>query len=81
MVNLFVIQFGDRIFYDFLISLGITPAKSKTIASLKIPEKYFADFLRGCIDGDGDIDVHSHPESQHPQLRIRLVSASPKFLK
>lgn len=76
----FQVQFGDKNFYDFLMFLGLTPAKSKTIGSLKIPAEYFADFLRGCVDGDGNICVTKHPESQYPQLRIRLYSASPKFL-
>src|SRR3989344_2092153 len=43
----FVIQIGDNNFYDFLLSLGLTPAKSKTIGPLKIPSVYFKDFLRG----------------------------------
>lgn len=47
------IQFGDIHFYKFLLSIGLTPRKSKTIASLKIPDKYFFDFLRGHFDGDG----------------------------
>lgn len=77
----FVVQFGDRNFYDFLLSIGLTPAKSKTLGSLKIPIEYFQDFLRGCIDGDGNIDIHKHPESRHLQLRIRIYSASPPFLE
>ena len=60
--------------------MGLTPAKSKTIGSLNIPDEYFADFLRGCIDGDGNISIASHPESKHIQLRTRLFSASPLFL-
>lgn len=47
------IQFGDVNFYNFLLDIGITPAKSKTISQLKIPQKYFFDFLRGHFDGDG----------------------------
>ena len=76
----FQVQFGDKNFYEFLLSLGLMPAKSKTIGALKIPEEYFADFLRGCIDGDGNIDMHYHPESKHPQLKVRLCSASNNFL-
>lgn len=49
----FYVQFGDKKLYDFWVSIGITPAKSKTIAELKIPDKYFFDFLRGSFDGDG----------------------------
>ena len=47
------IQFGDIILYEWLLSIGLTPNKSKTIDKLKIPNKYFFDFLRGCFDGDG----------------------------
>ena len=47
------IQFGDVLFYKFLIGIGLTPAKSKTMGVIKIPSKYFFDFLRGSFDGDG----------------------------
>lgn len=52
------IQFGNVIFYRWLIKLGLTPNKSKTISDLKIPDKYFFDFLRGHLDGDGDINTY-----------------------
>ena len=76
----FVLQFGDRNFYDFLVGIGLKQAKSKTLEELNIPKEYFWDFLRGCIDGDGSIGIFKHPESRHSQLRIRLYSASPIFL-
>lgn len=76
-----VLQIGDAHFYDFLLSLGLTQNKSKTLGKLKIPKKYFLHFLRGCIDGDGNIDVFTHKESSHKQLRIRLASASSQFLE
>lgn len=76
----YVVQFSDKNFYEFLLSLGLTPAKSKTINSLRLHEEYFKDFLRGCIDGDGNINVFNHPESQYPQLRVRLFSGSQNFL-
>ena len=76
----FHIQFGDKNFYEFLLSIGLTPRKSKTIGPLKVPTDYFPDFLRGCIDGDGSIGTFLHPESRHLQLKIRIFSASKKFL-
>lgn len=76
----YMFQFGDKNFFNFLLDLGLTPKKSKTISKLKIPQKYFGDFLRGCIDGDGSISISSHPESRHPQYKVRLCSASKKFL-
>lgn len=49
------VQFGDVNFYRWLFRIGISPRKSKTIGRLKIPKRYFWDFLRGCFDGDGSI--------------------------
>lgn len=77
----YVIQFGDKNFYNFLLSIGLTPAKSKTMKNMTIPRKYFFHFLRGCIDGDGNIDVGRHAESKHPQLRLRLCAYNPPFLE
>ncbi len=76
----FVIQCGDKNFYEFLVSIGLMPAKSRKLKAVKIPQLYFADFLRGCIDGDGSIGIFNHPESVHPQLRVSLSSASYPFL-
>lgn len=63
-----VVQFGDVLFYQFLLEIGLTPNKSKTLGILQIPPPYFFDFYRGCIDGDGSIHTFRHPESQHLQL-------------
>ncbi|MEK7498353.1 MAG: LAGLIDADG family homing endonuclease, partial [Patescibacteria group bacterium] len=49
------IQFGNVIFYEWLISIGLTPKKSKILRSLQIPDTCFFDFVRGCFDGDGSI--------------------------
>lgn len=76
----FVLQFGDKNFFDFLLDLGLTPKKSKTLGKLNIPYTFFADFFRGCIDGDGSISISTHPESQHFQYKLRLCSASNSFL-
>lgn len=55
------IQFGDVIFYKFLLGIGLTPAKSKTLAELIIPQKHFFDFLRGHFDGDGTFYSYYDP--------------------
>jgi hypothetical protein len=49
------IQWSDVAFYDFLLQVGLTPHKSKTIGALNIPDIYYPDFLRGLFDGDGTI--------------------------
>lgn len=76
----FVLQFGDIAFYEFLESIGLSRAKSKTMGRISIPDEFFIDFLRGCIDGDGTIGAFKHPESVRPQIRLCLTSASPRFL-
>lgn len=47
------VQFSDVTLYDFLMEIGLTPNKTKTIGALQIPNSYFFDFLRGHHDGDG----------------------------
>lgn len=47
------IQFSNIKLYQYLLGIGLSPNKSKTIGKLKIPNRYFFDFLRGCFDGDG----------------------------
>lgn len=47
------IQFSNARLYKWLLKIGLMPNKSKTVSKLKIPDKYFFDFLRGYFDGDG----------------------------
>lgn len=49
----YVIQIGDINFYSFLVKTGLMANKTKIIGEIKIPDKYFFDFLRGHFDGDG----------------------------
>ncbi|MFA7315570.1 MAG: hypothetical protein WC059_02080 [Candidatus Paceibacterota bacterium] len=64
----FRIQFKNKIFYDFLFSLGLTPRKSLTVGELAIPKKYFFDFLRGCFDGDGSFYSYWDPRWKSSHL-------------
>jgi hypothetical protein len=80
------LQWGDRDLYDWLVDLGLTPAKSRTIGALAVPDACFADFLRGCIDGDGSIVIyvdrfHATKDERYVYTRlvVSLVSASPRF--
>lgn len=49
------VQIGDVNFYQWLRSIGLTPKKSRTLTSIRVPDEFFFDFLRGCFDGDGTI--------------------------
>jgi hypothetical protein len=77
----FRIQFKNRIFYDFLLSIGLTPKKSLTMGKLDIPDTYFFDFLRGCFDGDGSFYSYWDPRwrSSH-MFYLEFASASQKHL-
>lgn len=60
-MNYFRIQLGDRVFYDFLVEIGLMSNKTKVIKEVGIPEKYFPDFLRGHFDGDGSFYSYWDP--------------------
>jgi hypothetical protein len=53
----FQIRFGDKVFYEYLYSIGLTSRKSKTIKAVDVPAEYFSDFLRGVFDGDGSFST------------------------
>ncbi|MEK7535051.1 MAG: hypothetical protein AAB563_01445 [Patescibacteria group bacterium] len=77
----FSLQFGDVRFYDFLLSVGLTPRKSKTMGSIKVPEQYFRDFLRGHFDGDGCSHSYFDPVWEKSfRLYLSFISASKKHL-
>ena len=75
------VQFGDVKFYDFLLSIGLSEAKSKTIGIIKIPDEYFFDYLRGSFDGDGCFYSYWDPRwSSSHMFYIEFVSASKKHI-
>lgn len=73
-------QFGNVRFYAFLLKIGLTPAKSKTLSKLKIPGLYFPDFLRGYFDGDGCSVSYFDPKFvKSYRFYISFTSASSEF--
>lgn len=76
------IQFGDVLFYLFLVELGLHPNKSHTLTEIEIPDEYFFDFLRGEWDGDGTI-YRSQDKRWKSSYVISLgfTSASRSFLQ
>ncbi len=75
------IQFKNRIFYDFLLSVGLTPKKSLTMGAIKVPDEFFFDFIRGCFDGDGCFYSYWDPRwrSSH-MFYVEFISASIKHV-
>lgn len=77
----YCIQFSDVLFYRFLMSIGLSPAKSKTISAVSIPDEYFPDFLRGYFDGDGSsYSFYDSVFEKSFRFYISFTSASPRFI-
>lgn len=77
----FQIQIRDKAIYADLLALGLTPRRSKTVRLPNVPYEYFGDFIRGCLDGDGSINVWQDPRWKHPwQTRVVFYSGSFLFL-
>lgn len=76
----FYVQFSDVNLYKFFLSIGIPQQKSKSIKKVNFPNKFFWDFLRGSLDGDGSVQISNHPESKKQQIRLRFCSASREFI-
>lgn len=84
----FRIQFGKIQFYNWLVKIGLTPAKSRTIGPVAVPDEFFRDYFRGCIDGDGTIQTYTDTYNSYKgrtyktqRLFIRLVSGSEKHIR
>ncbi|MBM3272668.1 hypothetical protein FJY94_05370 [Candidatus Kaiserbacteria bacterium] len=75
------VQFSDVLFYQFLMGIGLSPAKSKTLTSVSVPGEYFRDFLRGYFDGDGSSYSYQDPVFPNSfRFCISFTSASPRFV-
>ncbi len=75
----FRLQIYSASLYGFLLNVGLTPAKSLTLGPLNIRMDHFPDFLRGVIDGDGNIHTWIHSNNGIRQWALRITSASPVF--
>jgi hypothetical protein len=72
------VQWGDVVFYNFLLKIGLTPKKSLTLGELDIPDQYFLDFLRGSFDGDGSFYSYFDPRWKSSFMYyLAFTSASP----
>lgn len=73
---------NDRIFAD-LLSLGLTPNKSRTLKFPPVPDEHLRHFIRGCWDGDGSVSVYEDSTRTKTPLRINasFTSGSPQFIE
>lgn len=77
------VGFSNVQLYDWLCKIGLSPRKSLTIGKIDIPDKFFRDFLRGDLDGDGTITSYTdhwntikNPKYIYKRIFLRFVSAS-----
>lgn len=75
------VQLSDVTLYQFFLEIGLTPNKSKTLGAIKVPARYFFDFLRGVFDGDGSFYSYYDPRWKSSfMFYIAFASASPNFI-
>lgn len=79
---------SDVTLYHWLESIGLTNNKSLTLSSLKIPRRFFPDFLRGHLDGDGSIihyldrfNTKIKEKYVYERLFVYFMSGSEKHIK
>jgi hypothetical protein len=77
----FRVQFGNVVFCEWLVSIGLSPNKSKTIANIDVPDEYFFDFFRGLFDGDGSVYAFWDTRWKSSYVYcLMITSASPVFM-
>lgn len=86
--TVYVAQFGDAAWYEWLQRIGLTPRKSLTLGALDIPDEQLFPTLRGLLDGDGTIlnkvyraDTGRRADYYWEYLLTRFMSASKPHLE
>ena len=81
------VQIGDIQLYQWLLKIGLYPNKSLTLGRININPRFFRDFLRGHLDGDGSIIKyedkylqHLNPKYVYKRLFVYFKSASLKHI-
>ncbi len=77
--NSYRLTIANKSICQKLMKLGITPKKSLTVKFPQIPKEYLKDFIRGVIDGDGNVRYVDRKRS--PYFEITIASGSKKFCK
>lgn len=82
--NIYRLQLGSIYMYRDLLRLGFSTKKTKNMSVLKVPLKYFPDFVRGYFDGDGNVwvgFVHKRRNTKLLTIHTVFTSGSGDFLK
>lgn len=71
------LQIGSKEIYADLQALGFTENKTYNMSVPHVPDEYFADFLRGYFDGDGNVWVGKSCK----KMLVGFTSSSRSFLE
>lgn len=79
---IYTLRIGNKIIFNDLIKLSLTPRKSLSLKLPQILPQYFSSFLRGYFDGDGCLTLSRPYKDKNRAYRVRLVftSGSRQFL-
>ena len=82
------VRLGNVRLYNWLLKIGLFPAKTYTIGKIKIPNRFLGDFVRGHFDGDGSVrfyqdnfNIYRGRKYANNRLFVRLISASKKHME
>ena len=74
---------SDVAFYDWLLSIGLTPRKSLTLGAIDVPDAFLLPLARGLLDGDGSVCKFTdrptpakYPDYTYERLWVFFLSAS-----
>jgi len=73
------LQIRNPVITQDLMNLGVLPRKTYNLNPIKVPNKYFSDFVRGFFDGDGTVYIYK--VNDVPQIKAGFVSSSRSFLQ
>ena len=82
------LQFSHVKLYRWLLKIGLTPNKTFNLGKINVPRRYFRDFLRGHLDGDGSIVTYTDrymkykgTRYKYQRLYLTFYSSSPKHIE
>jgi len=53
--KIYRLQIGSKAIFESLVDLGFMQNKTKVVRLPPVPQEYLCDFLRGYLDGDGNV--------------------------
>lgn len=79
------LQIGSKEIFNDLLKIGLSSKKSKRITLPNIPKNYFAHFVRGYFDGDGNVTVctykRNNTNKSSTTLQSGFISGCRNFLQ